>query len=237
MSIGNEGAAAGPHIGESAELYALGALEPAERDAIDAHVATCSSCLRALGDAERTVAALVDEFVEPVDPPASLGARIAASARAVAPAPVARARVIPFPQARAAWLAAAIVVAAGSAGGALVEHAADVRAAASQSAVLATLANSHFLHVSLSARRADAPVSKAIYARDGAWVYVIVDRASCACRVVARTTAGPIDLGAPETRGTTATLFTRAIARPTSVALVDAAGQILSDATLSYASP
>ena len=48
------------HLGEAAELYALGALDAAERERVDTHVATCDLCLRRLGEAERAVAGLVD---------------------------------------------------------------------------------------------------------------------------------------------------------------------------------
>ena len=47
------------HIDESAELYALGLLEPAERSRIDDHVAACDACAARLGNAESAVAALV----------------------------------------------------------------------------------------------------------------------------------------------------------------------------------
>ncbi|MBD5605730.1 MAG: zf-HC2 domain-containing protein [Candidatus Eremiobacteraeota bacterium] len=46
------------HIDDDAELYALGALETSERDAVDAHLATCDACTRRVADAERTVGAL-----------------------------------------------------------------------------------------------------------------------------------------------------------------------------------
>ncbi|MGP6156015.1 MAG: RskA family anti-sigma factor [Vulcanimicrobiaceae bacterium] len=57
------------HIGELAELYALGALEPQERADIDAHAASCPRCARALGEAETAVAALDEVFVPRVEPP------------------------------------------------------------------------------------------------------------------------------------------------------------------------
>ena len=41
------------HVGELAELCALGALEPRQRADVDAHAAGCERCTRALGEAER----------------------------------------------------------------------------------------------------------------------------------------------------------------------------------------
>jgi hypothetical protein len=86
----------------------------------------------------------------------------------------------------------------------------------------------------LAAREPSAPVSKVLCARDGAWFYVVIDSPTCDCRVVARSAAGERDLGNPEVRGSTATLFVRDFPRPTSLELVDAPGRIISGATLIY---
>jgi anti-sigma-K factor RskA len=235
MNATNEGPDAGQHLGELAELHALGALEPRERAQVEAHVASCATCTRALGAAEAMVAALDDAFVPQLEPPDRLGSRIAASAQVVVPLAPRRA-----PR-RAAWpapsfyaTAAALLLAVGVGGGALVEHSADVRQAAHDSAVLATIATSHFNHATLTAHESSAPVSKVLYARDGAWFYVVVDSATCNCRVVAHSAAGERDLGKPEVRGSTATLFARDFPRPTSLELVDGSGRVVSSATLPY---
>jgi len=204
MHVGRDG---DQHLGELAELYALGALEPHERAQVEAHVASCANCARALGAAEVTVAALDDAFVPQLDPPERLGARIAASAQAVvplAPRRVSRSAALPAPSFYAT--AAALLLAAGIGGGALVEHSTDVRQVAHDSAVLATIATAHFNHVSFTVREPSAPVSKVLYARDGAWFYVVIDSATCDCRVVVRSAAGERDWGKPEVRGSTATL-------------------------------
>ncbi len=236
MSSINDDRALEGHIDELAELYSLGALEPDERADVEAHVAGCSSCARALGDAEAAVAALDDAFVAQIEPPERLGARIAASAKTSMP--VARSR-----SARASFrlpsfyaTAAALLLAAGVGAGALVERAADTRQAAHDSTVLATIATSHFNHVTLTARSPAAPVSKVLYARDGAWIYVVIDGTTCDCRVVLRSSAGERDLGHPAVRGSTATLFVTNLSRPTSIELVTESGQIVSSATLIYAS-
>jgi len=232
MHVGRDG---GQHLGELAELYALGALEPHERAQVEAHVASCANCARALGAAEVTVEALDDVFVPQLDPPERLGARIAASAQAVvplAPRRVRRSAALPAPSFYAT--AAALLLAAGIGGGALVEHSTDVRQVAHDSAVLATIATAHFNHVSLTAREPSAPVSKVLYARDSAWLYVVIDSPTCDCRVVVRSAASERDLGKPEVRGSTATLFVRDFPRPTSLELVDASGRVISGATLPY---
>lgn len=169
MSAPSELPDAGRHLGEFAELHALGALESLERAQVEAHVATCA---RALGIAEATVAALEDTYVPQLEPPERLRLRIASS---------------------------------------------------------------HFNHVAFIAREAYAPISKVLYARDGAWFYVVIDSATCNCHVVARSAAGDErDIGTPEVRGSTATLFTRDFPRPTLLKLVDASGRVISGAALPY---
>jgi hypothetical protein len=231
-----EGTDAGRHLGELAELYALGALEPLERAQVDAHAAGCAVCTRALGAAESTVTAFDEAFVPQVDPPERLGSRIAASAASAAVVLAAHRK----PE-RAAWripvfysTAAAVLLTAGVGGGVFVEHASNVRQAAHDSAVLATIATSHFNHVTFTAHTAAVPVSKVLYARDGAWFYVVIAGSTCDCRVIARSATGERDLGKPDVRGDAAALFVRDFPHPTSLELVDASGHRVSDATLVY---
>jgi hypothetical protein len=136
-----------PHIGQSAELYAAGALDAAEASAVDAHVATCDECLRRLGEAEETVLALERAH-------ATRAAR--RSGAAVLPL---RRRSVP-----SWWLAAA--AAAAFIVGFVFPHAA-------QQGDVPTLAmiHSHFSHAQFTGT---GPPAKAIYARDRSWYYVIV---------------------------------------------------------------
>ena len=235
MSSNETGPGRDWHIGEAAELYALGALEPTERARVELHVATCVACERALGVAATTVTALDDAFIAQDEPPARLGARIAASAVALAqtPTPLPRTPRTPF---RAALIAtaAAVLLGAGIGGGALAERAFSQRLEARESAVLATLATSHFNHTALRARSAGAAPSKVLYARDGSWLYVVIASAACRCRVVAQLARGVVDLGPPEARAGTSWLFTRIAGRPRSVRLLDAAGNVVADAALTY---
>jgi anti-sigma-K factor RskA len=246
MSDPRQPAGESAHIGDLAELYALGALEAGERAEVDAHAQTCVVCARALAAAAATVAALEGAFVPAVDPPDRLRRRIAATAELLTAArPSSReARPASAPRRAGARMrrsapsflatAAALVLAAALGGSALFEHRADVRLAAHDSAVLASIANSHFLHVTLTANTRAAPVSKVLFARDGSWLYVIIDSPACDCRIVAQTAAGERDFGPPDVRGTASTFFARTERRPTAVELVDAARRVLSRATLPY---
>src|SRR5258708_1018781 len=49
------------HIEESAELYALGTLDAAERKRVDEHVRICETCAARIGDAEATIEHLVHQ--------------------------------------------------------------------------------------------------------------------------------------------------------------------------------
>jgi hypothetical protein len=235
MSHPSERAGVGPHVGDLAELYALGALDPEQRADVETHVAQCAACSRALGAAESTVAALDAAFVPRQKPPDRLGHRIAASARAaLTPTPLRTAQHAARPVASWYATAAALVLAAGVGAGALAEHTADARQAARDSTILATLATSHFNHTTFTPLVARVPVSKVLYARDGGWFYVVIDGARCGCRVVAHSAAGMRDLGSPAARGATATLFAQDAARPRFIELIDAANTVMAKATLIY---
>ncbi|MGH7708511.1 MAG: anti-sigma factor family protein [Vulcanimicrobiaceae bacterium] len=201
------------HLDESAELYALGALEPHEAALVEQHLAVCADCARRVGRAETAVANMEAAFVPQAAPPADLARRLAAPPLAN----VARAR--PRPGWMAAAIAAVFVAVLGLA--ALGRQFGTLQATiARNDLVFATMANAHFRHASFIGRGAPELVAKAIYAPDGAWVYVIVDQADCACHVVARTAAGARDLGRLHSEGRTATLFVQAAAKPPMLALV-----------------
>jgi predicted anti-sigma-YlaC factor YlaD len=68
-------------------VYLLGALDPAERGAVDAHLADCASCRAELGELAALPSMLSqlsidDVTIEPVDVPADLFERVASQARA-----------------------------------------------------------------------------------------------------------------------------------------------------------
>ncbi len=147
------------HLDEAAELYALGALQDAERAAADAHLAECDMCARRVGEAEATVAAL--DATE-MQVPSRLDRRMRASLRT--PASV---RFF-YPLVAAALILGLLPSAA------FWQRDRDLRAAdAARGPALAALVNSHFLHAQFVKLAPDAPSAKVIFARSGAWFYVI----------------------------------------------------------------
>ena len=75
------------HVGDLVAGYVLGALEPDESAAVDAHVRTCPSCEVSLADAQRTVSMLpfvVPLQKPPIDSKVALFARVAHTQRAAA---------------------------------------------------------------------------------------------------------------------------------------------------------
>jgi hypothetical protein len=63
------------HIDDSAEIYALGALDELERRRVDAHVATCAPCARRLGEAESAVVFAIEADPQ-YEPSLALRARL-----------------------------------------------------------------------------------------------------------------------------------------------------------------
>jgi hypothetical protein len=135
-----------PHIGEDAELYALGSLDEVARARIDRHVAECDDCLRLLGEAEETVLALERQTALQQIPS---GAKPAFLRRTTSPW----------------WIA--LAVAAAFVLGFIIPH--PQRPA--QTPQLAMI-NSHFNHAQFAGA---GPKAKVLYARDRTWYYVIVE--------------------------------------------------------------
>ncbi len=233
------------HVADLAELYALGALEPDERARVDAHLVVCPDCERAVGRAEETVAALDDLVLPQAASPARLGERIAAAARTIVPQrPVASASQGSRAGRRRRWaslswqswsaVAASVAFILGIGGGVWLDRTNQTRlGAAGDERALERIATSHFRHASFIGREAGAPVAKVLYARDGAWIYVVVDARDCACRVVAHSENGTHDLGPLHEHGATKTLFNDGAGRPVTLELMRG-GQRVADATLIY---
>ncbi|MEA2666545.1 MAG: hypothetical protein QOI11_3489 [Candidatus Eremiobacteraeota bacterium] len=162
------------HLDDDAELYALGLLPAGRTPAVEAHLTACDACRARVVAAEAAGAALAGAL-PPV--PEAAPARVPHEAdRAPRTAP-----------GRRAWsalaTAAALLFAATAAVEGFAAHAASTRLAATDGALLA-LAGSHFNHVTLSGRR--GVVAKALYARDGAWCYVIARGVPRGAHVVLR---------------------------------------------------
>ena len=218
------------HVGEQAELFALGALEPHERAAVEAHVRDCGRCSAALGRAEATIAALGDATVPLVEAPPRLAERLRVSAAAA----VAGGRNDTAVARLRGWYAVAALFLIGVfVTGSVVENVRLRRGLAADDHAFATIATSHFLHVGFNG----SVPAKVLYARDGTWAYVIVAVPDCRCRVVTHGDGAAHDYGTPQRHGTTETLFVAGFERLRSLALIDERGAVLATAALSYAAP
>jgi anti-sigma factor RsiW len=170
------------HLNDDAELYALGLTER-ERDAeIEAHLAECATCR------ERVVAA---------------EAAAASLAATLPPVPAAAPR-------RASWwpglaTAAAVLFAFTTAyeGNAARTAGAEMQRT---DVALSAIASSHFGHTTLTSEQ--GVIAKAIYARDGAWCYVVASGAPRGAHVVLHRGAAAHDMGAMDP-GAPSTLFVK----------------------------
>lgn len=206
----------GTHLGEDAELYALGALDPEELQAAEAHLAGCAECRARVADAESVVAALASALPA-YEPSASLRRRVLGGT----PAGRAERRVPGAPR----WaMAAAAVFALGF--GLLGWHDVSLQSQRSQSDVaLTAIVHGHFNHATLTKARASSPGAKVLYARDGTWLYAIVDRPVRGMRLIARYTTGSSrELGTFGSDGDVSTLFVRAPGSIAAIEIRDEAG-------------
>jgi anti-sigma factor RsiW len=147
------------HLEELAELYAIGALPDDERAAADAHIAECAACARRVGEAEETVASLS----------AANGAPSPQLERRMRAAFIDRGRTrswYPF-------VAAAFILGLLPSIALLQRDRNFETAGANRNQALAAMVHSHFLHAPFVKIAPDAPAAKAIFARDGSWLYVI----------------------------------------------------------------
>ncbi len=170
------------HIGDNAELYALGSLSDIERAQVEAHVENCADCLRRLGQAEETVLGLERE-TPPVPLPVDARAPEFHSRR-----PVAR------------WWIGAVAAAAALIIGFLLPH--PTSQPAGDVAHVAML-HSHFNHSQFAG---NGPLAKVLYARDRSWYYVIVE-GSHAYAVDGVNPTGTTTLGTTAPRNGTSELF------------------------------
>jgi len=211
------------HVGDDAELYALGLLEHERRAEVAAHAASCDACLRRLGEAEETAAALAGALPRR-EPTPALAARFV------------RARSVPPAASRPRRLTALAVAAAFALiiGASVYQAAVDRGRLRASDLAVATLVNSHFLHVPMQTTPAGGSLSaKVLYARDGSWIYVLVDRASGTLDVATRSGGTTTARGSTEPGGETATLLVREAGKPDEVDL-SRSGSIVARAKLVY---
>jgi hypothetical protein len=174
------------HIDELAELYALGSLSEAERDAVNRHASICDVCARRLGEAETVIAYAIGER----NPSPHLDRRVRA---ALAP----RRLYVPVLFV-ASTIAAALVLM-------LLTH---VRAPVDREREQAIIAmiDSHFSHAQFTPLAPDAPKAKVVYGRGRPW-RLFIAQTSRAYTVAAQTPGGLTPLGTLHVSGNAAELF------------------------------
>ncbi|HEY1976999.1 MAG TPA: zf-HC2 domain-containing protein [Candidatus Baltobacteraceae bacterium] len=153
------------HVGEDAELYALGQLDASRRERLERHVRVCGECAHRVGEAEATVLRLIE------------GGASGASAGALRPF---RARASSPTWKWAAAIAAAFVLG-------LLPWLGSMRSARTpepQQLAMTALLNGHFQHAPFVADAPDAPAAKVIYARTGEWIYVLAAPGTGALSIV-----------------------------------------------------
>lgn len=185
------------HIGENAELYALGLLGPAERESIDEHVITCDECAKRLGRAERGVAGLLTASV--------------------------RHKTWRLPS----WPLAVAAAFAMTSGIVLNQNFALRGALAADGRSYDALVHSHFMHVPFVSSDAGAPVAaKVIYERNGRWFQIVALRAPDwhVTLIDANGKRQPIH-ESPEARGATSVLMLTPKMRVRGIELSDAGGK------------
>jgi anti-sigma factor RsiW len=209
------------HLGDAADLYAIGALDDAERQAVDRHVAGCDQCTALLGAAEQRVTILAEADARHV-PPAQLQRRVASIVR----------RPPSRPFGFAAAVAAALVI------GLLPSayfwqqnqamHATMVADADAMSRV-ASMPHRSAAFSSMS----DGSAARVMYAPDGSWYVVLVRGASKALSVAWMHDGQRTMLGRTTPNGEVGMLFLPKSHRMDQLALMDGE-RIVAEAQLAY---
>ena len=104
---------------------------------------------------------------------------------------------------------------------------------ATEDLALVTMVHSHFNHVSMAPESANPVAAKILYARDGAWIYIIADKPGASLHAIASTATGTTDLGVLASAGETATLLFRPRDRIRSI-ILRRGGTTVASATLTY---
>ncbi|MBV9102127.1 MAG: zf-HC2 domain-containing protein [Candidatus Eremiobacteraeota bacterium] len=208
------------HVGDDAELYVIGALEPAERAEFEAHLEGCTDCAKRVADASQVATALAMSLPA-YEPPHRLGRRLAQADGAQV-----------TPRRRFSLWAVVAATAVAFAGVLGWQDAALYQERARTTVALATIVHSHFRHVTMTSSSA-GPAAKVLYARDGAWVYIVVDRPVAGVRAVLWRGATARDAGALQPSGGVSTLFVSDANRPERIVLHEPLG-VTASATLTY---
>ena len=174
------------HVGDLAELYALGSLSSQEVTEVLGHAAQCEECRQRVRDAEIAVTEMIESDGELEQPPAALRRRVSAIGWR-------------RPTNRYSWgaIAAALILWIVPASLLYSQNRSQVNVISEQSTALHALVHSQFLHAQFVSSATDAPAAKVIYAKTGGWFYVIVDAAPDGLQIGTVTAAGTQVLGTP----------------------------------------
>jgi len=212
------------HIGDNAELYALGTLDEAERGRIEDHVWNCVPCMKLVGNAERIVSDIEAELPT-MEPPRRLEDRLFRSVRALEqPVPARRPRYWAYAALFLVGLLATIM------GARLWQADRQLR---QTGANLTALSSGAFGHISFHSKGASEPIASAICEKHGNWIYLIVAKGDSGLTLYGERNGQREALGRPVNQGQIATLFIDKPGKFSALELV-AAGQVVARARTHY---
>ncbi len=209
------------HLGDAADLYAIGALDDEEREAVDRHVARCPQCAALLGRAEERVAVLAAADVPHV-PPSQLARRVALA--------VGRHPSRPF--AFAAAVAAAFVIGVLPSAYFWQQNRAMNATMLVDAAAMNRLASMPHRSAAFSGM-SDGSAARVMYAPDGSWYVVLVRGVSNALSVVWMHGGKRTMLGTTIPHGQVAMLYLPRSHRMDQLALMDGR-RVVAEAQLAY---
>ncbi len=186
------------HIGENAELFALGALDEDERMRVENHARFCVPCMKLLGNAERVVSDLENAMPQR-DPPARLKERLLRSARARETGEL---RPMWFRRSLAALILMGILTA--FMGLRLLQVDRQLR---KTETLVVALSNDEFGLISLRAGVSGRVLATAICEKHGNWIYLIIGKARPELALYGERNGRRELLGRAITQGEAATLF------------------------------
>jgi hypothetical protein len=208
-----------PHLGDLAELYALGALDERERRDAERHVYECNECMQRVAEAEGDVALLAASQPQ-YAVPASLGWRVEDGLR---------------PQGVNPWLAAvaaALVIGLAPAAYFWRQEQTMHVSMAADSQALNRLATTPHRSAAFSPMPEGA-TANVMYGRDGSWYVVVVAHTSKALAVAWMHGGRQTVLGTAVPHGDVAMLYLPSSHRMDRLALMDG-GAVVAEAQLAY---
>lgn len=206
------------HIGENAELYALGELDELEAARVERHARACEACASRLGVAEATVLQLIEAGGVAAMIPEELDRRVRFARPAASPR---------------AWIgavAAAFVLGLLPWGWTMTQQHPN---GTTQPAIDAMLVG-HFAHAPLLPLQAGAPPAKVIYAREGGWIYILAGAGTSSLDVATVTAGHTVVVASLAPSAATRAAFVNVAGRVDSVELLEN-GKPIAAAHVAYA--